>query len=1420
MKGDFSRLTFDKNKHYTSVRMQQGRLQLDSDSNEQVDIQAHLYRTQVVDLIGAESGVPSSENDTGEPYRDSFKISVAPDGDDLAIAPGHLYVNGTLCELEATEIDFEIAPSPTQQIIKVKTLIVDGRKFAKNQWVEILPANKQFLQIEQEIDTQTLQLSLSGKVENPGQLRRIVTYKTQPDYPNPEHYKNGLHFVYVDVWERHISTVEDPELREVALNIPDTTTRTKTVWQLQLQPLNRQLIQDLTADEPDENKLLDKLKQLSIKELDQAFNTFWNSVQVDTKPDIWQQNFFPERSLQKFHELIQNITRSHQEELQSYFQNIATIENTKKTLQTDFDEFLKPSTLEPTAKTEKVNNFNQELEKITTPDQKQVQELLGKITIPEQDKLLENITELDKKKQEISDDFNNLLEQIVVPKQQPSQEKFNNLLENIPKTDTNKKQNLIEKIGNILEIAKTLEQNKQSLRDTFNQLLANLIASKPSLKKIVAYEKDEVNPENLNDSEWKDLIQEVWQEFLQRKKGRQASMNACAKLCASSNSATSNGRGYQRLENQLYRVEIHDLGQVEKAKFKWSRDNGSIVSAIENSKNIKDGFITIRKSAQDAWANSKTGQWIEILDEERELKGLPGALAPLKRVLDTKIEFDFSRKEGEIPEQPTKVRCWDHTTKEASILTRTEWVELEAGIKVKFDDKSEYTTGNYWLIPARTATNDIEWPDDQAEPRDKRQPLSQPTLGINHDYCLLATVQIDDGKFIPMGDKNDPQSLKDERFIFPPLVRAFDRAGGKIEGDLTVLGKVGIGVETAIARLQTQATGFVKAEGKSITKIEDTTVTVNDATGLHQGDWLRVDNQQVIITEVQNTTLTIEPKLPNFPSNTGETKEFEYQQPIARFTDDQGKDKLIILANGNTGIGTSTPQNELEVKGVIKTEELITNKLNIPGELAAGIFRGATFQIAKNPTSTTPENYASLEIQDNPKRVEFVANQANVFTFTNNQVGIGASNLTCKFGVLGNVAIGDNNYLQSNTIPAEGLIVKGSVGIGIPTSKNKLDVLGGVAIGNFAGQQESPSNGLIVSGKVGIGVGTFISVPDAQLYVKGGVLRISRDVGLTEQYVQIGRKSDVGEQACDFETNCSEYKFDKAIAAPAFIGDGSGLTGVVRTTADNTFTGDLTVTQNVLLATENTRKVGIGIADSQNVQATLHVAGSIKVDDKIKCDRLIIGNDPPQNNLLNDAKFYLDGNLYVEGQLYATDIISTDTINAKNQTVKLLRSVEILGNTFKQISSRTLKEEIGNLSSQEAEQLLQTLQPVKFIYTGDKDKNLHAGFIAEDTPDLLTSTDKQAVKLLDIVAVLTKSVKDQQAKAEELAEVIKNQHNELESLQARLKELEEGDLATRQSSVLFANSLEEPVRRSLNTSRRTELSFYQRLKRLLRRFWR
>ena len=52
MKGDFSRIRFEKTKHYTAVLEQQGRIAVDADHNEQRAIDRNLRETETVDIIG------------------------------------------------------------------------------------------------------------------------------------------------------------------------------------------------------------------------------------------------------------------------------------------------------------------------------------------------------------------------------------------------------------------------------------------------------------------------------------------------------------------------------------------------------------------------------------------------------------------------------------------------------------------------------------------------------------------------------------------------------------------------------------------------------------------------------------------------------------------------------------------------------------------------------------------------------------------------------------------------------------------------------------------------------------------------------------------------------------------------------------------------------------------------------------------------------------------------------------------------------------------------------------------------------------------------------------------------------------------------------------------------------------------------
>src|SRR5258708_12614969 len=75
MRGDFSKLRFEKTKHYTSVLEQQGRVALDADHNEQRAIDEHIRETETIDVIGPFGGPQDDAGFAITPRRRTIQIA-------------------------------------------------------------------------------------------------------------------------------------------------------------------------------------------------------------------------------------------------------------------------------------------------------------------------------------------------------------------------------------------------------------------------------------------------------------------------------------------------------------------------------------------------------------------------------------------------------------------------------------------------------------------------------------------------------------------------------------------------------------------------------------------------------------------------------------------------------------------------------------------------------------------------------------------------------------------------------------------------------------------------------------------------------------------------------------------------------------------------------------------------------------------------------------------------------------------------------------------------------------------------------------------------------------------------------------------------------------------------------------------------
>jgi Family of unknown function (DUF6519) len=79
------------------------------------------------------------------------------------------------------------------------------------------------------------------------------------------------------------------------------------------------------------------------------------------------------------------------------------------------------------------------------------------------------------------------------------------------------------------------------------------------------------------------------------------------------------------------------------------------------------------------------------------------------------------------------------------------WVSLEDGVQVWFAVDGSYRTGDYWLIPARTMTGNVEWPRDTAG-----EPLLMAPDGIRYHYAPLASILSSKGNLIDLRQQFGP----------------------------------------------------------------------------------------------------------------------------------------------------------------------------------------------------------------------------------------------------------------------------------------------------------------------------------------------------------------------------------------------------------------------------------------------------------------------------------------------------------------------------------------------------------------------------------------------------------------------------------------------------------------------------------------
>lgn len=278
---------------------------------------------------------------------------------------------------------------------------------------------------------------------------------------------------------------------------------------------------------------------------------------------------------------------------------------------------------------------------------------------------------------------------------------------------------------------------------------------------------------------WRNRLDKNWPAFVNMlQPSRRGALQAKAAIRADSDveaCLTPPDARYRGTENQLYRVEIHRSGPVwdgnrqgnsvdTAATFKWSRENGSVTFPVRSLVGVTAELETL---GRDASLGLTRNDWVEVVDDPMKLAGQPGPLAQVEGINPDDLQITLTPPdgidlpdylEGQYGEWHVYLRRWDHKKIEpagsggalptpapdgALFVEEDRWLTLEKGVQVKFTkapagEIHQYQAGDYWTIPARVATGDVEWPHDAA-----LEPRALAPFGVTHAFAPLAVVTLD-----------------------------------------------------------------------------------------------------------------------------------------------------------------------------------------------------------------------------------------------------------------------------------------------------------------------------------------------------------------------------------------------------------------------------------------------------------------------------------------------------------------------------------------------------------------------------------------------------------------------------------------------------------------------------------------------------
>jgi hypothetical protein len=179
------------------------------------------------------------------------------------------------------------------------------------------------------------------------------------------------------------------------------------------------------------------------------------------------------------------------------------------------------------------------------------------------------------------------------------------------------------------------------------------------------------------------------------------------------------------------------------ATFKWSRDNGAVALPIR-AIDAASGSVDVGTAGREELPLT-IGDWVELRDDHLDLHERPGPMLQVTGLVSSAGHVVVSRVPSPAIdlERHPYLRKWDAGTAATAAVVPIAlhtWTPLERGVEVAFAGDGLYFPGDYWLIASRTLADAIEWPLNGGHPAALRP------LGPHHAFAPLARLALRDDR--------------------------------------------------------------------------------------------------------------------------------------------------------------------------------------------------------------------------------------------------------------------------------------------------------------------------------------------------------------------------------------------------------------------------------------------------------------------------------------------------------------------------------------------------------------------------------------------------------------------------------------------------------------------------------------------------